>query len=209
MFFQWKITCLAAQNLKQYVIEYVRLVTAFNNAVTIFMFAFQWEQHDNIQHLSQNCTQQWHFILLIFSFKVLNKQKTPEKIIEPHLHKNALINDNLKLDISNDNICQGLLFIHSQSTTISIKIAKVDTVIVWSLHVWVALQPLPGHLSEIPSLSVVLACSCSDLVPSWGACSSLALSQDSIPRVFSLLKGYGHAKWVVKQPSPTNNQSYQ
>lgn len=135
------------------------------------------------------------FYKRIFSFKVLNKQKTPEKKIDSHLQKNALINYNLKLDISNDNICQGLLFIHSQSTTVSIKIAKVATeslfgVCTFGLH----FSPCQSTSLRSQTYRWVLACSCSDLVPAWGACSSLALSQDSVPRDFSLLKGYGHAK---------------
>lgn len=54
--------------------------------------------------------------------KTLEKKKN-----ESYLQKNALINYKLKLDISNDNICQGLLFVHSQSTTILTKIAKMAT----------------------------------------------------------------------------------
>lgn len=118
------------------------------------------------------------------------------------------MNYNLKLDISNDNICQGL-FIHSKSTTILLKIAKVATESLFGVCMFGLHSSPCQSTSETQAHQWVLACSCSDLVPAWGACSSLALSQDSVPRVFSLLKSYGHAKLVDKLPFPTTNESYQ
>lgn len=151
----------------------------------------------------------FHFIKRIFFFKVLNKQKTPKKI-EFHLQKNALINYNLKLDISNDNIFQGLLFIHSQSSTILLKIAKVATGSLLELaHLGCTPADARAPLWDPKLIQWVLAYSCSDLVPAWGACSSLVLPQDSVPRVFSLLTSYGHAKLAAKPPFPTTNESYQ
>lgn len=60
MLLWWKITCLAAQNLKQYVRKCLRLVTAFNTAEALFLFAFK---HGNVQHLSQhsNAAIKFHF----------------------------------------------------------------------------------------------------------------------------------------------------
>lgn len=135
-------------------------------------------------------------------------ERHPNKPTDSCLQKNTLINYNLNLGILIHNILQGLFFIHSQSTAYNFnKNSKGGySLTVWSLHIWVALQPLPAHSSELPNLS---------LAPSQPQPQPLVLaaaqplSQDPVPESSPSWKAVAVLNRVAKRPSPTNTESYQ
>lgn len=95
------------------------------------------------------------FYKRIFSFKVLNKQKTPEK--KNLLSSSEKCSNKLQPKVRHfkwQHLPGSPFYTFTEHHSFNKNSKGGHRVIVWSLHVWVALQPLPEHLSEIQSLSL-------------------------------------------------------